>query len=944
MLLSRRVVSLLLTSSGASLCLSPLLGYYTAEAQSVDRLEADFWNSHIEQRYYDMARIGRSLFARGITAKEEEYYYDVYADALIYTGDYKSAEEVLENKIQYYSKLMDNYKDTRVGAIIDIQRADIFRALSDWENAEATYKAGIRTIQKAFGGISDSLEDGFSDLPQYFVRACNGLALIKIQLRQISQAKKLFRRSVQVAVNRPNALDKMIGFNIIPLAATYLQLAQSLYQIGEYQEAISVANDAIEILAGVSGLNPAYTADYHLLLARAYAIEKDNNEAIKAFELAITKAKRDKVNFGGSLIRSLLEYRRFRRNVGHTTDQLADEALNAAKQLFGPRSVQVAQCTLELLEESDAALNGVDIATIEELLKSLEGYYSASSSEVVRAKLCLARYWIEKQNLDHAFRLIDAIPIDDAVRIPTYLAVMSRLPSSPDVFEKSFAAAQLISTNTAEKSVVEYMSRSIISDPIGQESLRTYQNQKALVERHLSNLTTFAANTSSTTAKSAEFQTLSDVISREELKLRRLEKSLREKHPEYFEFIKASYITGVELQKHLAETEALISVQTDRASGKSYIWCVTRDAKQWQQINVADGELDEIATRLRSQLTPDAATPIDVSLAYRCYQVTIGTIQNLIEDKNHLLFVLSGAIASLPPHVLVSRDPSGLKPQDVDWLIKSAAITILPTVYSLKLLRDRRTATEPSKPMRAYADIAYSFSGNTSNSIAEQRGLSDLYRDGIADAKLLAQASPLPATGPEVRAVMTALGGSEAEIIKGRMATESNIKQSDLSDYRVLYFATHGLLAGEVEEFARLKAEPALLFAVPERPSLEDDGLLTASEVTQLKINANWVVLSACNTASGGKPGGAALSGLAQAFIHAGCGALLVSHWAVDDDATKVLMTRVFQHFETSKMSGADAMRAAILDVMNDVDHPEWVNPTYWAPFVVVGEPKRIHS
>src|SRR5205814_8087133 len=90
-------------------------------------------------------------------------------------------------------------------------------------------------------------------------------------------------------------------------------------------------------------------------------------------------------------------------------------------------------------------------------------------------------------------------------------------------------------------------------------------------------------------------------------------------------------------------------------------------------------------------------------------------------------------------------------------------------------------------------------------------------------------------------------------------------------------------------------AEPSLALTLPKQPTDLDDGLLTASEVAQLKLNADWVVLSACNTAAGDRPGAEALSGLARSFFYAGARALLVSHWAVASNAATRLTTSTFQ-------------------------------------------------
>ena len=122
------------------------------------------------------------------------------------------------------------------------------------------------------------------------------------------------------------------------------------------------------------------------------------------------------------------------------------------------------------------------------------------------------------------------------------------------------------------------------------------------------------------------------------------------------------------------------------------------------------------------------------------------------------------------------------------------------------------------------------------------------------------------------------LGAPAATSICARRRPRPAVKRAPLADYRVVYFATHGLVAGDIKGLARAVAGADL----PERAERDDDGLLTASEVAQLKLNADWVVLSACNTIAGDKPGAEALSGLARAFFYAGARALLVSHWAVE--------------------------------------------------------------
>ena len=201
---------------------------------------------------------------------------------------------------------------------------------------------------------------------------------------------------------------------------------------------------------------------------------------------------------------------------------------------------------------------------------------------------------------------------------------------------------------------------------------------------------------------------------------------------------------------------------------------------------------------------------------------------------------------------------------------------------------------------------------------------------------------PLPETANELREVAASMHADPADVILGPAATVTRVKDERLDQFRIVYFATHGLLAGDVAEFAKLNAEPALVLSLPDHPTESDDGLLTASQVAQLKLNADWVVLSACNTASAEKPGAEALSGLARAFFYAGARSLIVSNWEVDSDSAVALMVGTFDALAASpKLSHAQALQKSMLAVIDNAQHPQWADPRYWAPFIVVGEPAK---
>ena len=155
-------------------------------------------------------------------------------------------------------------------------------------------------------------------------------------------------------------------------------------------------------------------------------------------------------------------------------------------------------------------------------------------------------------------------------------------------------------------------------------------------------------------------------------------------------------------------------------------------------------------------------------------------------------------------------------------------------------------------------------------------------------------------------------------------------------------FATHGLVPGELNGLT----QPALALSSPEVTGDKDDGLLTMDKVLTLKLNADWVVLSACNTASSDGAGSEAISGLGRAFFYAGAKALLVSSWPVDSVASRTLMTDLFKRQQQTQSSGKSALlRQAMLQQIDQGGMMDgaamkysYAHPLFWAPFVVVGD------
>jgi CHAT domain-containing protein/Tfp pilus assembly protein PilF len=444
-----------------------------------------------------------------------------------------------------------------------------------------------------------------------------------------------------------------------------------------------------------------------------------------------------------------------------------------------------------------------------------------------------------------------------------------------------------------------------------------------------------------------------------------LQKTFATEFPDYAALSNPLPMTAKEVQALLSVDEAMVLFAvTDR---ESYVFAVTRENFDWRSIPLGAEALSEKVANFRRGLDTDKlreakdaagkSALFDLALANELYVALLGPVETLVKDKRDLLVVPAGALTALPFHLLVTEQPAQAIPEKLDgyrdaaWLLKRQAVSVLPSAASLKALRAFAGKDLGSKPMTGFGDPLFNPSLDGSSDKRAAAGLgttksavrgvttaayTDFWRGAGVDRAVLAQALPqLPDTADELNAVARDLGVAGSDIHLGADASETTVKRAPLADYRVVYFATHGLVAGDVKGLA----EPSLALSLPNQPTDFDDGLLTASEVAQLKLKADWVVLSACNTIAGDKPGAEALSGLARAFIYAGARALLVSHWGVDSEATTRLITSTFDILKNDpKLGRAEALRRAMLGYLNDSSSPKNAYPAFWGPFALIGE------
>ncbi|MBL6945966.1 MAG: CHAT domain-containing protein [Rhodospirillales bacterium] len=519
-------------------------------------------------------------------------------------------------------------------------------------------------------------------------------------------------------------------------------------------------------------------------------------------------------------------------------------------------------------------------------------------------------------------------------------ALSKELASASEVISEGFAVSQLANINDTSSAVARMGARFAAGSDALAGLVRERQDlseQWKSVERKQID----AWGKSAKDRDKDEDAKLQDQQAAASSRLKVLDARLSKEFPAYGELVAPQPVQGSVVHGLLADDEALMVYAV--ADDMTFLSVLRHDRSVMHQLVIGREELSDTVAALRMSLNPETQKniqPFDAAKAYALYQKIFQPAENILDGARHIFTVLDGALLSLPLGVLVSAQPNG-KLRDfsdyrqVEWLAKKYAMTTLPSVSSLRALRQFAKLSKATKPFLGIGDPQ--LDGKTGS----ERGVkivSLFSNSGVANVLTVKQLPSLPDTADELKSLARLLGADENALIMGREATETRIKDTRLEDHKVLAFATHGLVAGDLEGLS----EPALVLTPPAKGTKRDDGLLTASEVAQLKLDADWTILSACNTASAdGTPDAEALSGLAKAFFYAGSRALLVSHWPVVSDAAVKITTGMLKEAQSPNVGRAEAHRRAILAMLDQTDKPHFAHPLFWAPFVVVGEGGR---
>ncbi len=429
---------------------------------------------------------------------------------------------------------------------------------------------------------------------------------------------------------------------------------------------------------------------------------------------------------------------------------------------------------------------------------------------------------------------------------------------------------------------------------------------------------------------------------------------IKAKFPQYERLVRPTPPTAQDVARELAPAQALLmALPTPDAV---YVWAVSSDRPaRFARVPLPESQVDQLVERLRNQLDFAKMRSLpkryDSDAAFTLYNQLLTPVAPAWKGKSQLIIATAGALGQLPFAVLHTSKDGGADAK-APWLIAQASITQVPSLSAWIAIKS--IAKKPSAPEAfvGWADPVFSTQASPTPALPMVNRSVDLNRgrvvpddlDHTKDARLeavlrYAEMPALPDTREELRAIAKILLANASDVIVGQGATRESVISASMNGIlarkRVVAFATHGLMAGD---FPQLN-QPALAMSMGSNTSEPLAPLLTLEDVLTLKLNADWVVLSACNTAAADGKAEEALSGLARGFFYAGSRSLLVTHWSVETESATLLTIATFEHYiKNPQAPKAESLRQAMLKVMA---MPKYGHPAYWAPYALVGDGAR---
>lgn len=739
-------------------------------------------------------------------------------------------------------------------------------------------------------------------------------------------------------------------------------LVENLFDQSRFAEAETLSRRLVRIYKTMGAEDTAFVvARAKTLLADSLAQQDNWSAALTLYEQVRRDMTADKIAFD-TFLRGNLNWAIALIKVGRAKD--AQEVLSAAaekkQKILGSKHYETAEVS-GLIAVAKTALGDMKPAL-------------AQFRHAIPILLSSSRQSEDENTLKAARDLRLGLIMDG------YIALLAEVRGTPlevgiDAASEAFRIADMARSRGVQRAVTAAGARAAANNKDLADLIRREQDTRKQIAARFGRLANILASPPDQQDANVIAKLRSDT---DQLRAARaaIAEDIQGRFPQYADLLNPQPATIAKVRSILRSGEALLSTYV--VDDKTYVWAVPKSGPvKFHLAPLGRNQLQATVTELRQALDPAAVTlgdipPFNISLAHRLYSALLEPVKTGWQGADSLLIVAHGPLGQLPLSVLVTKPvpPAAEKSflfanyQSIPWLARSHAVTVLPSVTSLASLR---SLPKPRPGRRVFAGFGDPFfsavqaaedkrpnptqtASLASRGILSIRGLPIRLRSAPKTQKLdsaeLAKLPRLPDTADEVRSIALALNADlTTDVFTGSKATEDAVKKTDLSGYKVITFATHGLVPGDLNGLR----QPALALTSPQVSGhTDDDGLLTMGEILSLRLDADWVVLSACNTGAANGAGAEAFSGLGRAFFYAGTRAVLLSNWPVETTSARLLTTDLFKRqADDPTLTRAQALRRSMLSLIDGPGFTDqqsgkalfsYAHPIFWAPFSLVGD------
>jgi CHAT domain-containing protein/tetratricopeptide (TPR) repeat protein len=820
-----------------------------------------------------------------------------------YVGDWDEAKQYFEQAAAAFRSQQEwgeEFKPMSNIGIIAYDQGQLAAALSAFSRVVEllppdrlpTLRAGMldnmASAQRAMGQIDDALASYAEALELHETlaelkgqgRSLSGIGVTYYSAGELELARQYLERALPLRHLANDGRGEVATLRY--LGAIHLEQGNVDAAIAAHREAATLAT------------SPADRSRVQVLLGRDFARANRTSDALRALALAIELA--ESAGAHSVLADALMERGALQRATGEYADANSDlvraQALydelgiigGAARVRYELAGLEFAMDRLsEAAELAYASLTLVERQRSEMLNPELRAAYLGQKQDYydLYIKVLVTEYWNDRLD-DH---LLGALETSERSRARTFADLLAE--AAVDV-EQDLAPKWREQRERLQQSLAQ---------------LR-YRHERLLEDG----------------GTSTELAEVLAELNRTETEIDLLEVEIRRTNPRYAALTAPHLLTARDIQALLDDDSLLL--QFTLGQDASYVFAVTRKSVAVHELPQAS-RLEDEARRIHDQLrvyAPDsrAAARLDASLA-KLGALVLGPVAAQLEAYSTIILVADGALNYIP-FAALRVTPDAARP-----LLETHEVNSVPSISTIAAQRLALQArAEPKRTVAIFADPVFSLDDPRFRDMHASR--SAVSETATANRTALPR---LAASAIEAQTIAHLVAPDDRLVASGFAATRQAVLGTDLSDYRVVHFATHGLID------TRYPALSALALSSYDTNGQMQQGLLRLQDIYSLRLNASLAVLSACDTALGREVRGEGLIGLTRGFLHAGAQSVVATLWQVPDRATGALMERFYRGLIEDGLQPVRALRAAQLGIRSE---RRWANPHFWAAFVVQGD------